>query len=104
MVGQTAMGKYRYYRCRRAYAGRRHDRCPTRYVRASDLEGAVVRELTTVLASPEMVLAELERASSSDARNDDRAAAQQLLAPLRGYEVESASAAVYDRLLVAAAP
>ena len=82
MVGQTSMGKYRYYRCRRAYAGPRHDRCPTRYVRAGDLERAVVRELTTVLASPEVVLAELEHASSSDARNDDLVAAQRLLASL----------------------
>ena len=82
MVGQTSMGKYRYYRCRRAYAGPRHDRCPTRYVRAGALEDAVVRELTTVLASPEVVLAELEHASSSDARSNDLAAAQQLLASL----------------------
>ncbi len=82
MVGQTSMGKYRYYRCRRAYAGPRHDRCPTRYVRAGDLERAVARELTTVLASPEVVLAELEHASSSDARNDDLVAAQRLLASL----------------------
>ncbi len=82
MVGQTSMGKYRYYRCRRAYAGPRHDRCPARYVRAGDLERAVARELTTVLASPEVVLAELEHASSEDARDDDLAAAQQLLASL----------------------
>ena len=82
MVGQTSMGKYRYYGCRRAYSGRRHDRCPTRYVRAGALEDAVVRELTTVLASPEVVLAELEHASSSDARSNDLAAAQQLLASL----------------------
>ncbi len=82
MVGQTSMGKYRYYRCRRAYAGPRHDRCPTRYVRAGDLERAVARELTTVLASPEVVLAELEHAFSDDAREDELAAAQQLLASL----------------------
>ena len=82
MVGQTSMKKYRYYRCRRAYAGPRHDRCPTRYIRAGDLERAVVHELTTVLASPEVVLAELEHASSIDARNDDLAGAQQLLASL----------------------
>ncbi len=82
MVGQTSMGKYRYYLCRRAYAGPRHDRCPTRYVRAGDPERAVARELTTVLASPEVVLAELEHASSDDARDDDLTAAQQLLASL----------------------
>ena len=41
-----------------------------------------MRELTTVLASPEVVLAELEHASSSDARSNDLAAAQQVLASL----------------------
>ena len=82
MVGQTSAGKYRYYRCRRAYSGPRHDRCPARYVRARDLERAVTHELTTVLASPEVVLAELEHASSNDARSDDLAAAQQLLSSL----------------------
>ena len=82
MVGQTTMGKYRYYRCRRAHAGPRHDRCRARYVRAGDLERAVGRELTTVLASPEVVLAELEQVSSSDLRNDDLTAARQLLTSL----------------------
>ena len=82
MVGQTSMGKYRYYRCRRAYSGRRHDRCPTRYVRADDLEGAVVRELTSVLASPEVVLAELERASARDGADRDLVSARELLASL----------------------
>ena len=82
MVGQTTMKRYRYYRCRRAHAGPRHDRCPARYVRADDLERAVARELTTVLAAPDVVLAELEHASSIDARNDDLAGAQQLLASL----------------------
>ena len=31
MVGQTLQGRYRYYRCRRAFAGPKHDRCPTAY-------------------------------------------------------------------------
>ena len=82
MVGQTSMGKYRYYRCRRAYSGRRHDRCPTRYVRADDLEGAVVREVTTVLASPEVILAELEHASTKDGSDRDLVAARELLSSL----------------------
>ena len=79
MVGQMSMGKYRYYRCRRAYAGPRHDRCPTRYVRAGALEDAVVREVTAVLASPEVVLAELEHTSTGDRADHDTAGARGLL-------------------------
>ena len=82
MVGQTTMGKYRYYRCRRAFAGSRHDRCPTRYVRAQALEDAVVREVTAVLSAPEVVLAELERASAADRADGDVGAARTLLSSL----------------------
>ncbi len=79
MVGQTSMGQYRYYRCRRAYAGPRHDRCPTRYVQAGTLEDAVVREVTAVLSSPEVVLAELEHTSAGDRADRDLAGARALL-------------------------
>ena len=79
MVGQMSMGKYRYYRCRRAYAGPRHDRCPTRYVQAGALEADVVREVTAVLASPEVVLAELEHTSTGDRADHDTAGARALL-------------------------
>ena len=82
MVGQTSMGKYRYYRCRRSFAGPRHDRCPTRYVRAGALEDAVVQEVTTVLASPEVVLAELEHGSARDDADRDLVTARELLASL----------------------
>ena len=61
MVGQTLKGRYRYYRCRRAFAGPKHDRCPTVYVRADSLEQAVRTEAARVLANPTMVLAEAER-------------------------------------------
>ena len=64
MVGQTINGGYRYYRCRRAFAGPRHDRCETQYVPATDLEGAVKREAARVLANPEIILAEAERLAS----------------------------------------
>ena len=79
MVGQTSLGKYRYYRCRRAYAGPRHDRCPAKYVRAGALEDAVVREVTGVLSAPEVVLAELEHASAADRPDGDVVAARTLL-------------------------
>ncbi|MCY3505333.1 MAG: recombinase family protein [Chloroflexi bacterium] len=82
MVGQTSLGKYRYYRCRRAYAGPRHDRCPAKYVKASALEDAVVREVTGVLSAPEMVLAELDHASAADRPDGDVVAARTLLTSL----------------------
>ena len=80
--GQTSLKKYRYYRCRRAYAGPRHDRCATRYLRAGDLEEAVVRELTAVLSSPQLVLAELKRWSASAHVKRDLAGARERLASL----------------------
>ncbi|MEI6156710.1 MAG: recombinase zinc beta ribbon domain-containing protein, partial [bacterium] len=73
---------YRYYRCRRAYAGPRHDRCPTRYMRAAQLEEAVVREVVAVLSSPSVVLAELELASSSEATTRELTTARTHLASL----------------------
>ncbi len=82
MVGQTIQGKYRYYRCRRAFAGRRRDRCPSRYVRAGALEHAVVREVTTVLSSPDVVLAELESRSGNEDADRDLVTARELLASL----------------------
>ena len=47
--------------CRRAFAGPKHDRCPTVYLRADSLEKAVRTEAARVLANPTMVLAEAER-------------------------------------------
>jgi site-specific DNA recombinase len=58
MVGQTLQGRYKYYKCRRSYAGPHHDRCDSVYVRASDLEGAVKQEISRVLANPERILEE----------------------------------------------
>jgi hypothetical protein len=60
MVGQTLQKAYRYYRCRRAFAGPRFDRCDTTYVRADDLESAVRQEVARVLADPGLVAAEYE--------------------------------------------
>lgn len=82
MVGQTSLGKYRYYRCRRAYAGPRHDRCPAKYVKAGALEDAVVREVTGVLSAPEVLLAELEHESAADRPDGDVVAARSLLTSL----------------------
>ena len=55
MVGQTQQKRWPYYRCRRAYAGPKHDRCPSRYVRAENLEATVKAEMAKVLANPEII-------------------------------------------------
>ena len=65
MVGQTLQKRYRYYRCRRAFAGPKHDRCPTVYLRADAVELAVKKEALKVLANPELILAEAERLNSN---------------------------------------
>ena len=61
MVGQTLSGNYRYYRCRAAFAGPKHERCRSRYVRADALETAVKAALAETLARPDIVLREIER-------------------------------------------
>jgi len=64
MVGQTLQKRFRYYRCRSAFAGPKIDRCPTVYVRADSLELAVKQQAAMVLADPQRVLAEWERLNS----------------------------------------
>ena len=71
MVGQTLQRHYRYYRCRRAFAGPKHDRCPTVYVRADALEDAVRQEAAGVLANPELILAEAEQLLTNGHRPED---------------------------------
>lgn len=61
MVGQTLQKRFRYYRCRRAFAGPRHDRCDGTYVRADDLEQVVREEVARVLADPQLIEAEYRR-------------------------------------------
>jgi len=73
MVGQTLQGRYRYYRCRRAFAGPKHDRCPSVYVRADGLEQAIRTESAKVLADPKLVLAEAERVRKQDVNHIDLA-------------------------------
>ncbi len=65
MVGQTLKGMYRYYRCRRAFSGPRHDRCDSRYVRASDLEHAVRETAGQILSNPKMLITEYEKMQSA---------------------------------------
>ena len=61
MVGQTMQGRYRYYRCRRAFAGPKHDRCDSRYVRADSLETRLLQEVAALLSQPTLILGELKR-------------------------------------------
>lgn len=62
MVGQALMqGQYRYYRCRRSFAGHLEGVCGSRYVRADLLEATVRRELARVIAEPARLLDEARR-------------------------------------------
>ena len=72
MVGQTLKKSYRYYKCRRLFAGPRHDRCDTTYVRADALEQAVKEEMALVLANPEMIIAEHQRLRGENVGERDR--------------------------------
>ena len=62
MVGQAhAGGRYRYYRCRRSYAGYFEGKCDSRYVRVEMLERLVLKEVAKVLSRPDRILAEAKR-------------------------------------------
>ncbi len=82
MVGRTTVGKYRYHRCRRASLVGDTIVALPRYIRAGALEDAVVQEVTTVLASPDVVLAEVEHGATRDDADRDMVAARELLASL----------------------
>lgn len=72
MVGQAMQGgRYRYYRCRRAYAGNFEGRCSAPYVRMGPLEDAVRREIARVLANPALVLEETRRQPAESPQSDD---------------------------------
>ena len=74
MVGQTLVGgRYQYYRCRRAYAGPKADRCPSPYVPKPLLEDAVRSALVAVLADPSRILAEARAAAVADPGDRQRA-------------------------------
>ena len=84
MVGQTLKGQYQYYRCRRASAGPKNDRCPTLYVRGDALERVIKKEAALVLANPELVLAEAERFCNQQVDDSKLAAMEAQLTTLEG--------------------
>jgi hypothetical protein len=52
MVGQAhARGRYRYYRCRRSYAGYFEGKCDSRYVRVEMLERLVLKEVEQFISN-----------------------------------------------------
>ena len=68
MVGQAlARGRYRYYRCRRSYAGFSEGKCDSRYVRTELLEKVVLEEVAKLLANPGRILEEARRLNQGDA-------------------------------------
>jgi len=80
IVGQTLSKTFRYYKCRRAFAGPRHDRCDSGYIRADGLEQAVRKEIAVVLANPSIIAAEYSRLNAGS--NDERTAGEQQLKKL----------------------
>jgi len=62
MVGQTlGSGRYRYYRCRRSYAGRLEGKCPSKYVKVDVLEQTVLEQIAQLLSDPRRILSEAQR-------------------------------------------
>jgi len=79
MVGQTLKGRFRYYRCRRAFSGPRHDRCESRYVRGDAVEATILEEAASLLSRPDVVYAQLQKQTAAPASDSDGAAIQQRL-------------------------
>jgi len=79
MIGQTLQGRYRYYRCRRAFAGPKHDRCDSLYVRADKLEGRLLEEIGRTLSEPSMILRELMRLNERPKSGPDHEGIRQRL-------------------------
>ena len=74
MVGQALQrGRYRYYRCRRSYAGFSDDLCDSRYVRAKKLEGIVLEQLVQILSDPNRLLDEARRLDGASGLSSDLA-------------------------------
>ena len=107
MVGQTQQKRWPYYRCRRAYAGPKHDRCPSRYVRAENLEATVKAEMAKVLANPEIIIAESELFGTSNGNEDNRDALnrqmgnldKQRLRLLKLYQLDEIDDGYFEREL-----
>ena len=79
MIGQTLQARYRYYRCRRAFAGPKHDRCDSRYVRADKLEDRLLEKIADSLSQPSVILRELNRSNEQpEARPDPEGVHQRL--------------------------
>ena len=74
LVGPVLNRRYRYSRCSRTHAGPAHDRCPGRHFRADTLEQRVRGTMAEVLAQPERIVAEHQRARAVDGHADRRAA------------------------------
>ena len=73
MVGQAlSRGRYRYYRCRRSYAGYFEGRCDSRYVRVEALEHVVLSEVAKLLADPARILDEASRLSGQGTHDTNR--------------------------------
>jgi len=60
MAGSILSGRYRYYYCRATRPDAKSvGKCKARYVKAEQLEAAVVAELSSILERPDVVLNEL---------------------------------------------
>jgi site-specific DNA recombinase len=67
LVGSCLYGNYRYYHCRGTYPTSSRDRiCNARYIKAEWLEGVVWDKVRSVLAYPELLLAEIRKQTETE--------------------------------------
>ena len=82
MVGQTLRRRYRYYRCKRAFADLKHERCASRYVRADKLEAGLLAKIADTLSQPNVILRELTRMTARAEARVDQADIRQRVASI----------------------
>lgn len=67
LVGHSLRGDYRYYHCRGTYpTASRKKICDARYIKADWLEGVVWEKVKSVLACPELLLAEIRKQTEAE--------------------------------------
>jgi len=67
LVGSCLYGDYRYYHCRGTYpTASRKKICDARYIKADWLEGVVWEKVQSVLAYPELLLAEVRKQTEAE--------------------------------------
>ena len=90
LVGSCLNHKYRYYHCRGTYpTSVKPAICKARYVKADNIEDIVWGKVREVIEHPDVILAEMNRRSSSEGNHNGHTVTKQIASlkkKIQGYE------------------